>query len=125
MHLLYLIDGLDLSGAEQALAAMAPHWVGRGVTLDVGWFYDRRGLQDRLVEAGATLFDLTGPGGHLARARRARDLIRSRRPDLVPVFSFNSEGLWQGVGPQAAGDASARLSRWRAVLLKARAAGFQ
>ena len=22
----------------------------------------------------------------------------SRRPDLVPVFSFNSEGLWQGVG---------------------------
>ncbi|HET7793526.1 MAG TPA: transglutaminase-like cysteine peptidase [Rhizobacter sp.] len=49
----------------------------------------------------------------------------SRRPDLVPVFSFNSEGLWQGVGPQAAGDPAARLSRWREVLAKARAEGFQ
>lgn len=49
----------------------------------------------------------------------------SRRPDLVPVFSFNSEGLWQGVGPQAAGDPAARLSRWREILVKARAEGFQ
>jgi predicted transglutaminase-like cysteine proteinase len=50
----------------------------------------------------------------------------SRRPDLVPVFSFNSEGLWQGVGPQAAaGDPTARLSRWREVLAKAHAEGFQ
>lgn len=49
----------------------------------------------------------------------------SRRPDLVPVFSFNSEGLWQGVGAQAAGDPVARLSRWREVLAKARAEGFQ
>jgi predicted transglutaminase-like cysteine proteinase len=49
----------------------------------------------------------------------------SRRPDLVPVFSFNSEGLWQGVGPQTAGDPVSRLSRWREVLAKARAEGFQ
>lgn len=49
----------------------------------------------------------------------------SRRPDLVPVFSFNSEGLWQGVGAQTAGDPAARLSRWREVLEKARAEGFQ
>jgi len=49
----------------------------------------------------------------------------SQRPDLVPVFSFNSDGLWQGVGPQAAGDPLARLSRWREVLAKARAEGFQ
>lgn len=49
----------------------------------------------------------------------------SRRPDLVPVFSFNSEGLWQGVGGQTAGDPAARLSRWREVLAKARAEGFQ
>ncbi len=48
-----------------------------------------------------------------------------RRTDLAPVFSFNSEGLWQGVGPQAAGDPTARLSRWRDVLGKARAEGFQ
>lgn len=48
----------------------------------------------------------------------------SRRPDLAPVFSFNSEGLWQGVGMQSAGDPVARLSRWRTVLEKARAEGF-
>lgn len=48
----------------------------------------------------------------------------SRRPDLTPVFSFNSEGLWQGVGGPAAGDAQARLSRWREVLAKAQAEGF-
>ena len=49
----------------------------------------------------------------------------SQRPDLVPVFSFNSDGLWQGVGAQTAGDPLARLSRWREVLAKARAEGFQ
>ena len=49
----------------------------------------------------------------------------SRRPDLEPVFSFNGEGLWQGVGTQAASDPAARLSRWREVLAKARAEGFQ
>ncbi|MBC8057431.1 MAG: transglutaminase-like cysteine peptidase [Rhizobiales bacterium] len=48
----------------------------------------------------------------------------SRRPDLEPVFSFNGEGLWQGVGAQSAGDPVARLSRWREVLAKARAEGF-
>ena len=48
----------------------------------------------------------------------------SRRPDLEPVFSFNSDGLWQGVGAQSAGDPVARLSRWREVLAKARAEGF-
>ena len=49
----------------------------------------------------------------------------SRRPDLSPVFSFNSEGLWQGVGSQAAGDPVARLSRWREILAKVGAEGFQ
>lgn len=49
----------------------------------------------------------------------------SRRPDLAPVFSFNSEGLWQGAAGPTAGDPSARLSRWREVLAKARSEGFQ
>jgi len=48
----------------------------------------------------------------------------SRRPDLTPVFSFNSDGIWQGTGRQSVGDPLARLSRWRDVLLKARAEGF-
>lgn len=49
----------------------------------------------------------------------------SRRPDLTPVFSFNSEGLWNGAGAQPAGDPQARLSRWREVMQKARGEGFE
>lgn len=42
----------------------------------------------------------------------------SRRPDLQPVFSFNSAGLWvAGAGPAASGS-PARLSRWRDVLAR-------
>jgi predicted transglutaminase-like cysteine proteinase len=48
----------------------------------------------------------------------------SRRPDLAPVFSFNAEGLWQGVGAATAGDPLARLSRWRDVLNKAKLEGL-
>ena len=48
----------------------------------------------------------------------------SRRPDLEPVFSFNSESLWHGTGAQTVGDPVARLSRWRDALAKARAEGF-
>jgi len=48
----------------------------------------------------------------------------SRRPDLVPVFSFNAEGLWQGMGRASAGNPTAKLSKWRNVLLKAQAEGW-
>ena len=40
-----------------------------------------------------------------------------RRPDLRPVFSFNSAGLWVGNdGRRATGDPGSRLSRWQTVL---------
>lgn len=50
----------------------------------------------------------------------------SRRPDLSPVFSFNAEGLWEGVGQVAVAGAgpAERLSRWRDALAKARQDGF-
>lgn len=48
----------------------------------------------------------------------------SKRPDLTPVFSFNADGLWQGVGPTTAGDPAARLSRWRDVQRRAQEEGF-
>lgn len=51
-------------------------------------------------------------------------LPASRRPDLAPVYSFNSEGLWQGVNGQATAETNSRLSKWRDVLAKARAEGF-
>lgn len=46
-----------------------------------------------------------------------------RRPDLHPVFSFNSEGLWAGA--TAAGSATARLSRWRDVLSRMQSEGLE
>jgi predicted transglutaminase-like cysteine proteinase len=50
----------------------------------------------------------------------------AQRPDLAPVFSFNAEGLWQGVGSiRANGDPLTRLSKWREVLMRARQDGFQ
>jgi len=48
----------------------------------------------------------------------------SERTDLQPVFSFNSEGLWQGAGQAPAGDPLARLSRWRDVWAKILEEGF-
>lgn len=49
-----------------------------------------------------------------------------RRPDLTPVFSFNAEGIWEGVGAIAvAGSPTDRLTRWRDVLARALQEGFQ
>ena len=55
------------------------------------------------------------------------DSIRpaTQRPDLTPVFGFNSEGLWLGNQTQASNhDPKIRLSRWRDVLLKIRNDGL-
>jgi predicted transglutaminase-like cysteine proteinase len=49
--------------------------------------------------------------------------LASRRSDLKPVFSFNSDGIW--VGNQATqADPTARLSRWRDLLQRTQADGF-
>lgn len=51
----------------------------------------------------------------------------SRRPDLVPVFSFNSEGIFTGVSGKDATPAAGtgRLSRWEDLLKRARTEGFE
>ncbi len=51
----------------------------------------------------------------------------SRRPDLVPVFSFNSEGIFTGVSGKDATPAAGtgRLSRWEDLLKRAHAEGFE
>ncbi|MBI4998773.1 MAG: transglutaminase-like cysteine peptidase [Rhodocyclales bacterium] len=50
----------------------------------------------------------------------------SRRPDLTPVFSFNSQAIWAGAAggttPSAGG--LGRLSRWQDLLARARREGF-
>jgi predicted transglutaminase-like cysteine proteinase len=48
----------------------------------------------------------------------------SRRSDLLPVFSFNMDGLWSGTQGPGAGDPVSRLSRWRDLLARAKEQGF-
>jgi len=49
----------------------------------------------------------------------------SQRTDLTPVFSFNAEGIGEGVGASTVrGNPAERLSRWGDVLRKARQEGF-
>lgn len=52
-------------------------------------------------------------------------LPASARIDLVPVFSFNSSGLWLGGQPAAVSSPSARLSNWRSVLERMRLEGWR
>lgn len=47
----------------------------------------------------------------------------SRRKDLRPIFSFNSEGLWVGTDKEDKGNSAVHLSRWRDVLKRARDEG--
>ncbi len=49
----------------------------------------------------------------------------SRRPDLFPVFSFTSEGLWVQGATTSSADPTARLSRWRSVLQRMRDEGLE
>lgn len=49
----------------------------------------------------------------------------SRRPDLFPIFSFNSEGLWVGGAAASSADPTARLSRWRSALERMQKEGLQ
>ncbi|MDE1168684.1 MAG: transglutaminase-like cysteine peptidase [Pseudomonas sp.] len=49
----------------------------------------------------------------------------SQRPDLLPVYAFNGEGLWlTGAGGNKKMGDTKRLSRWQDVLKKMQAEGF-
>jgi predicted transglutaminase-like cysteine proteinase len=50
----------------------------------------------------------------------------SKRMDLTPVFSFNSQGIYGGVAgtEKATSGGTGRLSRWEDLMRRARAEGF-
>jgi len=48
----------------------------------------------------------------------------SMRADLLPVYSFNSDGLWVGGATTSSADPTTRLSRWRDVLERMRQEGI-
>jgi predicted transglutaminase-like cysteine proteinase len=49
---------------------------------------------------------------------RVEILPASQRPDLKPVFSFNSESIWVPGRPDLTADPTARLSHWRDVVAR-------
>lgn len=51
--------------------------------------------------------------------------VASRRPDLKPIFGFNSNGLWVAGSSSSRGDSSTHLSRWRDLLERARNEGIE
>lgn len=51
----------------------------------------------------------------------------SKRPDLIPVFSFNSQGIYAGAAGNAAASSggTGKLSRWEDLMQRARTEGFE
>ncbi len=91
MRVLYVIDSLAPGGAESSLVALARYYPERGVELEVAYLHDRPGLHEELEAAGARLTSLDGPGGRRGWVRRAVDLVRERRPDLVHTTLFEAD----------------------------------
>jgi len=90
MKVLHVIDSLVPSGAERAIAELAPELIARGVALEVAYLHDRPGLQADLEAAGVSLHCLAGSGGRWGWVRRMVGLIRERRPDLVHTSLFEA-----------------------------------
>jgi glycosyltransferase involved in cell wall biosynthesis len=91
MRVFYLIDSLVGGGAEQSLAALAPHYRALGIDLDVAYLHERDGVRGALEGAGARVYP-PSRGEHLPGAvRRARQLLRARRPDVVHTTLYEAD----------------------------------
>jgi glycosyltransferase involved in cell wall biosynthesis len=88
---LYVIDSLVPGGAESSLAVLAGLFPARGIELEVAYLHDRPGLHEALAAAGARLTSLAGTGGRVGWVRRAAELVRNRRPDLVHTTLFEAD----------------------------------
>ena len=90
-RVLYVIDSLARSGAEQSLVSMAPHLLENGIDLEVAYLFERQGLLQDLEGAGVRTHAVTAPRSRTGRLRALRGLIRERRPDLVHTTLFESD----------------------------------
>jgi len=128
VRVLYIIDSLTPGGAESSLAAVARFYPERDVELEVAYLHDRPGLHEQLRAAGARLTSLAGSEGRRGWFRRAVDLVRDRRPDLVHTTLFEADITGRlagaagrvpvvssivniGYGPEQRKDPGIRLSR--------------
>lgn len=91
IKVLVVIDSLAPGGAETSLASMAPGLIAGGVDLHVAYFLERPGVQQHLVDAGASLVSLAGHRSRLGRANAVRVLTRQLKPDLVHTTLFEAD----------------------------------
>lgn len=85
------------------------------------------GVYSKVFEAHMVLAYYTSPAADPHILDNMIDEVRpaSRRPDLKPVFGFNSQGLWvRGASAPATRNPGAKLSRWRDLLQRMAADGL-
>ncbi len=70
-------------------------------------------------------YDQPGAEPSILDNLRPRPLPAGKRPDLQPVFSFNSSGVWEETASVAAGGDPRRLANWEDALRRAREQGFE
>lgn len=85
------------------------------------------GQHSTISQAHMVLGYYAEPGGEPQVLDNLIDEVQpaSRRRDLLPIFSFNADALWAGGATAPAASATARLSRWRDVLARMKAQGFE
>lgn len=90
MRVLYVIDGLGGGGTERSLAEMLGPLAARGVEPEVACLEARRGLHQRVEQAGVAVTVLP-PGGWVRRIAALRRRIAACRPGLVHTALFRSD----------------------------------
>ena len=70
-------------------------------------------------------YDSPGADPLILDHRNPEVLPAGRRPELQPVFSFNSLGVWEETASAAAAGDPNRLAVWEDTLRRAKAEGFE
>lgn len=92
LRVLQLIDSLARAGAEQSLAALAPHLVDEGIDLHVAHLVDRDDLRAEIEAAGVPVVSLAAPGaGRFRWQARTHELVAGLRPDVVHTTLFEAD----------------------------------
>ncbi len=78
-----------------------------------------------MVHMVLAYYESPGRDAQILDNRSAELLPANKRPDLQPVFSFNSLGVWEETANVAAGGDPNRLAVWEDALRRARAEGFE
>jgi glycosyltransferase involved in cell wall biosynthesis len=92
LRVLHLIDSLARAGAEQSMAALAPHLIAEGVDLHLGYLFEREGLRADFQRAGVRVTSLdNGDPGRRGWLGRSVKLIEDLRPDVVHTTLFEAD----------------------------------